>query len=60
MNDRIYAIRDKATGKLKSDLTNPRRKYWDRRGNAEAVLSRKIKYNPNLELVIFDLVEVKE
>ena len=28
MADFIYGARDIATGKLVSDITNPRRKYW--------------------------------
>lgn len=31
---RIYAARDTVTGKLVNDITNPKRKYWDKRGNA--------------------------
>ena len=36
MEDKIYlyAAREIETGKLVSDITNPRRKYWDRKGNA--------------------------
>lgn len=61
---RIYAARDEDTGKLVSDITNPRRKYWDRRGNAEAAInsynrrSVKIKHG-TLKLVVFELVEVE-
>ena len=29
MADKLYAARDTTTGKLVSDITNPRRKYWD-------------------------------
>jgi hypothetical protein len=38
MNDRIYGARDTSTGKLVSDITNPRRKYWDKKGNAQAAI----------------------
>lgn len=34
LNERLYAARDTTTDKLVSDITNPRRKYWDKRGNA--------------------------
>lgn len=65
MNNRLYAVRDKETGKLVSDLTKPRRKYWDRQRNAVAAIDRynkrKVKYkHGQLELVCFELVEVKE
>ena len=64
----LFAARDVITGKLRSDLTNPRRKYWDRRGNAESAVryfnSSKIKYMPSskrgpVEVVEFLLVEKK-
>lgn len=58
-NNKIYAVRDEKTGKLVSDLTNPRRKYWDRKANAEEAIRKNIKYKPNLKLVEFELVEVK-
>ena len=35
---KLYAARDPATGKLVSDITNPRRKYWDKRGNAVSAI----------------------
>ena len=66
-NERIYGARDTSTGKLVSDITNPRRKYWDRKGNAVTAID---KYNKRqnyygrkgkhgtLELVTFELVEV--
>ena len=75
MNDRLYAAREIKTGKLVSDITNPRRKYWDRKANAEKAINgynrhyankEFITYHENrgmhgtLELVTFELVEVKE
>ncbi len=71
MEDKIYlyAAREIETGKLVSDITNPRRKYWDRKGNAINAIDA---YNNNvcwrynkgnhgkLELVTFELVEVKD
>ena len=72
MADFIYGARDTATGKLVSDITNPRRKYWDKKGNAQSAIdfynqNRGRKgYNKNkgehgiIELVTFELVEVKE
>ena len=70
----LYAARDTATGKLVSNITNPRRKYWDKKGNAQSAIdcynkgyaNRKLPYSANkgehgfLELVTFELVEVKD
>lgn len=65
----IYAARDTSTGKLVSNITNPRRKYWDRRGNALSAIndhnSRVIRGRARanhgmLELVAFKLVEVRD
>lgn len=71
-NERLYAARDTVTGKLVSDITNPKRKYWDKRGNAmkaidhynRAYANRKLDSWSNkgehgtIELVTFELVEV--
>lgn len=71
---KLYAARDTSTGKLVSDITNPKRKYWDRKGNAESAIAyynrsyanRKLPYSANkgehgtLELVTFKLVEVTD
>lgn len=68
----LYGARDTTTGKLVSDITNPRRKYWDKKGNAVKAIddynrryaNRKLPYSANkgehgtLELVTFELVEV--
>lgn len=62
-NNRLYAVRDMDTGKLVSNITNPRRKYWDKRGNAFAAIqnSRLYKHDRrNLKLVVFELVEVED
>jgi hypothetical protein len=74
MADFIYGARDTATGKLVSDITNPRRKYWDKKGNAQKAIDyynqryalKKLPVTANkgehglIELVTFELVEVKE
>lgn len=71
---RLYAARDTNTGKLVSDITNPRRKYWDKRGNAVSAIdyynrsyaNRKLPCSSNkgehgtLKLVTFKLVEVED
>ena len=63
----LYGAREISTGKLVSNITNPRRKYWDRRGNAENAINyhnnkapRYRRYNEPgpVELVKFELVEV--
>lgn len=70
----IYGARDTATGKLVSDITNPRRKYWDKKGNAQKAIdyynqryaNKKLGVTANkgehsmIELVTFELVEVNE
>ena len=70
----LYGARDTTTGKLVSDITNPRRKYWDKKGNATSAIDyynshyagREFpkSYNKGkhgiIELVTFELVEVKE
>lgn len=60
----LYAARARDTGKLVSDLTNPRRKYWDREGNARAAIN-SANADPwlrgrheHVDLVKFELVEV--
>ena len=71
---RIYGARDTSTGKLVSDITNPKRKYWDRKGNAvsaidyynRAYANRRLPHGANkgehgkIELVTFKLVEVED
>jgi hypothetical protein len=68
----LYGARDTTTGKLVSDITNPKRKYWDKKGNAQKAIdyynsryaNRKLTYGANkgehglIELVTFELVEV--
>ena len=68
----LYAARDTSTGKLVSDITNPKRKYWDKRGNAQSAIDYYNRcyagrefpssYNKGkhgiIELVTFELVEV--
>lgn len=62
---RLYAARDKITGKLVSNITNPGRKFWQRQGDCENAIKNYNHYNRNykkydLELVTYELVEVKE
>lgn len=41
---KLYGVVDTTTGKLVSNLTNPRHKYWESRKRAEQALKG---YNPN-------------
>lgn len=70
----LYGARDTSTGKLVSDITNPRRKYWDRERNARSAIAYYNRSYANngplsrctnkgehgtIELVKFELVEVE-
>ena len=62
---KLYAARDKNTGKLVSDLTNPSHKFWHRREDCAAAIRRYYerryrRSNYDLELVVYELVETKE
>lgn len=62
---KLYAARDKNTGKLVSDLTSKGHKFWHRRADCEAAIRRyngqTYKWrNYDLELVVYELVEIKE
>lgn len=59
---RLYAARDTITGKLVSDITSPRKKFWHRKDAAKEAIrnatgGRYPRYK-SLELVTFKLVEV--
>ena len=61
---KLYAARDKNTGKLVTGLTSPSRKFWQRKGDCEAAIrnyncSRYKRGNYDLELVAYELVEVE-
>lgn len=61
---RLYAARNPVTGKLVSNITNPRKKFWQIESAAKeairvATQGRYKKYE-SLELVTFKLVEVKD
>lgn len=63
--NKIYAARDKNTGKLVSGITNPSHKFWQRKGDCKSAIRRynNDRYkrgNYDLELVEYELVEVKE
>lgn len=58
----LYAARDVNTGKLVSDLTSPRSKYWHRKSAAIAAINRSnsspFYHRGKVELVTFELTEV--
>lgn len=61
---KLYAARDKNTGKLVCDLVSPSHKFWQRKGDCEAAIrkyngSRYKRGNYDLELVVYELVEVE-
>lgn len=42
---RLYAIRDKKSGKFVSNITNPKHKFWEKKGSCESALqSYAIRY----------------
>lgn len=64
----LYAVRDKISGKLVKDLTNPGHKFWEKKGNCQKAIdeynngSYSARRNNNkymLELVTFELIEVQ-
>lgn len=63
---KLYAARDKNTGKLVSNITNPSHKFWQRKGDCENAIRSYNKGYTNakkgydLELVEFKLIEVKK
>ena len=61
-NPRIYAARDIETGKLASDLTNPKKKFWHRKSAAIEAINKSnsspYRHRGKVELVTFELVEV--
>lgn len=60
----VYAARDPKTGKLVSNITTPRKKFWHRKEAAkEAIRNATSGMFPrydSLELVTFKLVEVND
>lgn len=64
----IYAVRDKNTGKIVKDITNPGHKFWEVKGYCQKAIDnynkgnyysrRSLKYD--LEMVTYKLVEVED
>lgn len=66
---KLYAVRNKETGRLVTGLTNPSHKFWERKSDCENAVRRANKgpfvngthiYNNLFEMVTFELVEVTE
>lgn len=57
--NKLYAVRDEATGKLVSDLGSESKKFWVFRRSAEEAIRKDYKRR-KLKLVVFELVEVNE
>ena len=62
---KLYGVLNKSTGKLVSDITNPRHKYWEKRKSAEnavetykyrykSYMDKKYKHNPD-DLVVVEI-----
>lgn len=56
---KLYAARDIKTGKLVSDITNPRRKFWQRRGDCQIAIQKSKRWYPwyDLEMVTLKVIE---
>ena len=50
----LYGVMDKSTGKLVSNLTNPRHKYWETRKTAENAVRKFMpkRYNTDRQLEV--------
>lgn len=53
----LYGVMDKSTGKLVSNITNPRHKYWEKRGTAENAVRRYNSryYNAERQLEVVEI-----
>lgn len=53
----LYGVMDKSTGKLVSNLTNPRHKYWETRKIAENAVRKFMsgRYNANRQLEVVEI-----
>lgn len=62
----LYGARDTSTGKLVSDITSPRKKFWQRKHACQEAINdsmqgkRYCRNYDSLELVTFKLVEVED
>lgn len=53
----LYGVMDKLTGKLVSNITNPRHKYWETRKIAENAVRKFMseRYNTNRQLEVVEI-----
>lgn len=53
----LYGVMDKSTGKLVSNITNPRHKYWEARKTAENAVRRfkSRRYNTDRQLEVVEI-----
>lgn len=53
----LYGVMDKSTGKLISNITNPRHKYWETRKTAENAVRRFMSryYNIGRQLEVVEI-----
>lgn len=53
----LYGVMDKLTGKLVSNLTNPRHKYWETRKTAENAVRKFMseRYNADRQLEVVEI-----
>jgi len=53
----LYGVMDKSTGKLISNITNPRHKYWETRKTAENAVRRFMSryYNIDRQLEVVEI-----
>lgn len=53
----LYGVMDKLTGKLISNITNPRHKYWETRKTAENAVRRFMSryYNIDRQLEVVEI-----
>ena len=64
----IYGVRDKKTGKLVKDITNPGHKFWEVKGYCQKAIDnynrgnyyRRRNSTYDLEMVTFKLIEVQD
>lgn len=63
----LYSARDTETGKLVSDITNPSKKYWQKKDAAQTAINNynfgrnyygRRRNHGRLELVTWELIEV--
>lgn len=53
----LYGVMDKSTGKLVSNLTNPRHKYWETRKTVENAVRKFMsrRYNADRQLEVVEI-----